>query len=653
MKHLFIICTFIGIATTMYAQQPNYQREYGKVTGYELAMKEFEADKNAEAVVLYETGKYFFIADYNRGFILSMEIKTKIKILSQAGIKYAEFEIPYYASDEMEDVYDLEATTYNLTDGRIEKTELDKKTIYEETPVPNWRVKKFAMPNVREGSVVEMKYTIRTPYFFNMREWMFQKKIPVVYSMLEYRAIPYYEYVYILKGTNKFDEFSNEVLSHEHQFRNLRYKEVAFKMGMKDVPAFRDEEFITSENDYMISLNFQISTYNYPGGGKKAVMSTWPLICDELLKHEDFGKYIKASEKLAQKKIPALGLNGESKKELLKDIVQYVKMNYNWNGLNTKYASLKPSDLEKKKIGNSADINLFLIGMLRAAGFTVNPIALSTRKHGAVSRNHPFIQFLNYVIAQVELDGEVYLLDATESAHYFDELPQRCIHVNGIVVSPKSDSWIFTEQKEPALTQKRFYIKLNENASALKVNAEVTAYTHDAYNYRSVYKNDESNLINMLREQGIEPIGNIETKNYKETEQPFVFSYYCEPAVEQANNKLFIAPFLNQARTENIFKQSVRTLPVDLILFHAGEYESTIEIPEGYEIEFLPETKNVDNKFMKISYQIKQDGNKLSVKAGYEFKQNIYAAKDYQPLKHTYDWLVNKCNEMIVLVRKE
>lgn len=652
MKKLLLASMFVWITAAIGAQEPNYQREYGKITGYELAMKEYAPDRNAEAVVLYETGKYFFTTDYDRGFLLIMEVKSKVKILTQAGIKYAEFEIPYYVSDEVEDIYDLEATTYNLTDGRVEKTILDKKTIYEETPAPNWRVKKFAMPNVREGSVVEVKYTIKTPYFFNMREWMFQKKIPVVYSMLEYRAIPYYEYVYILKGTNKFDEFSNEVLSQEHQFRNLRYKEVAFKMGMKEVPAFRDEEFITSANDYMLSLNFQISAYNHPGGGRRAVMSTWPLICDELLKHEDFGKYIKASEKVAQKKLAALNSGGPSK-ETLKDIVQYVKMNYNWNGVTTKYASLKASDFDKKKIGNSADINLFLIGMLKSAGFTVSPIALSTRKHGIVSKNHPFIQFMNYAIAQVELDGETYLLDATEPAHYFDELPQRCIHVNGLVVRPKSDTWIFTEQKNPSLTEKKFHIGFNETADALKVDAEVTAYTHDAYNYRSVYKKDEANLINMLRSQGIEPVGEIETKNYSETELPFVFTYHCEPAVEQANGKLFIAPFLNQARTENIFKQAVRTLPVDLILFHAAKYESTIEIPDGYEVDFLPENKRVNNKFMKIGYEINRVDNKLHVKAEYEFMQNMYLAKEYQALKMTYDYLVSKCNEMIVLVRKE
>ena len=241
---IFLIFTFT--VNFIYAQDPVYDREYGKITPYELTMEDYVMDKDAEAVVLYETGRYFFTFDYDEGFMLIMEIKTKIKILKQSGIKYAEFKIPYYNSNNsIEKVYGLDGATYNMENAQITKTTLELENVFEEKLTENWKVKKFAMPNVKEGSVIEMKYTISTPYYFNMREWEFQKKIPVVYSALEYRAIPYYEYTYIVKGTNKLDELRRVVLPEEHQARNLRYKEVAYHMGMKNLPAFKDEEFIT------------------------------------------------------------------------------------------------------------------------------------------------------------------------------------------------------------------------------------------------------------------------------------------------------------------------------------------------------------------------------------------------------------------------
>ena len=276
-----ILFAFIALlpAILSNAQQNAFSLKFGKVTNYELNLSEYDQDKDAEAVVLFRTGLYYFSRDDMKGgFELNMEITTKIKILKQAGIKYGEFEIPYYIGDrESETIWGLEAVTYNIFNGAIEKASLEKKNIFEEKINDNWRMKKFAMPDVREGSVVEVKYTIKTPFFFNMREWRFQGKIPVIHSSLEYRAIPFFEYVYIVKGTSKLDEFTEIVNPREIQFRHIKYREIAYNFGMKNLPAFRDEEFITSENDYIISANFQISKINHLSGGSKAIMSTWPL----------------------------------------------------------------------------------------------------------------------------------------------------------------------------------------------------------------------------------------------------------------------------------------------------------------------------------------------------------------------------------------
>jgi hypothetical protein len=635
------------------AQKPNYERIFGKVSNYELAMTEYEKDKEAEAVVLYETGRYFFRFNDSRGrFDLIMEIKTKIKVLKQAGIKYGEFEIPLYYGDEVETIYGLEGAVYNLDHGKIQKTEFNKKNIYEERPHTNWKVLKFAMPDVREGSVIELQYSLITPYYFNMREWNFQKKIPVVYSSLEYKAIPYYEYVYILKGASKLDEFENEISNHDIQFGRYKYKEIIYLMGMNDLPAFKDEEFITSEKDYMISLNFQISKYHYPSGGNREEMSTWPLICDALIKETSFGKYIKSSEKSAHKMLPELDLKNMTEKEKIEKITQYVKFNYNWNGRESKYSSLKTADFLKQKTGNSADINLFLTGMLRAAGFDANPVVLSTRRNGMINTEYPFIQFLNYVIVQVSGRDTTYLLDATESMLRFDELPQRCINVNGLVVTPKSDTWFYIVQNEPAFTVKSFDVRLNETLDALEVHTEVTSYAHDAYHYRRIFRNKPDHLLEMLKNRGVESAREIDTKNYLNLDQPFVFSYQSSPPVEKADNKIFVSPFLNQSVTENIFKQARRELHVDLILYHAAEYKSVIEIPQGYKVEYLPESKSYNNKAMKIDYQAEKKENKIHITASYEFKSNLYPAKDYPVLKMSYEEIVKKFNEMIVLVKE-
>ena len=654
MKKLLLCLTgFFFFISAGNSQTENYSQEYGKVTQYEMSMTEYKPDKDAEAVVLYEYGKNFFVPDYNKGgFRLYMQYFIKIKVLKQAGIEYAEFEIPYYVeTNDMELVTELKGTTYNMENNQLTETPLNSRNIYEENYGKTVRVKKFAMPDVREGSVIELKYTIETPWFFNMREWKFQKKIPVVYSCLDYKAIPYYEYTYIMKGADKFDEFVSEAQTSDIQFGTLTYREMLYTFGMKNLPAFKDEEFISSTKDYMVSINFQVSKIHNPRGGATEIMSTWKQLNEEYLKDNNFGRYIKNSEKESKKVLETLDLTELTEAEQVKLISDYVRFNYNWNGRNDKFATNKLADFLKQKTGNTADINLYLTGMLRAAGIEATPVVLSTRNNGAVSLTHPFSKFLNYVIVHARANDTTYLIDATESALAFDELPERCTNVMGLLVKPKSDEWIDILQKKLAVTEKDFKVKINEPVGKLGVQTNVTAHSFDSYYYRSNYQGKEENLREFLRNKETELIGEIKVENYADTEQPFVFTYQSEPQIEELDGKFFIKPFLNQSVTDNIFKQTKRTLPVDLIYLRAAKFTSTIEIPEGYKVEYLPNKLNTNNILMKIEYDAIENNNKIIVTAYYEFKHAIYDAKFYNILKVSYEGVVKKFNEMIVLAK--
>ncbi|MDR0232584.1 MAG: DUF3857 and transglutaminase domain-containing protein [Dysgonamonadaceae bacterium] len=653
MKRAILFCVILLVVFAAKSQDL-YTQEPWKITQHEITMTAYDKDLDAEAVVLYEIGNTSFLGNDNTGYFeMHKEIRTKIKILNQAGIKYAEFEIPFYEENSKpEMIRNLRAVTYNIEDGKLSKTELNDKNVFEEKRENNWKCKKFAMPNVKEGSVVEVSYTIVSPYLFNIDEWKFQKKIPVIYSRFSLKAVPYYEYTYIMKGAKKFDEYTHGLVPNSDvQWRSLKYKIYQYNMGMKDIPAFKDEEFITSEKDHMISLNFQLSKIHRPDGRRDDIMSTWPALCNDFLKHDLFGKYIDAAAKEAKKILPTLNLAGKSIEEQIKIITDYVKSNYSWNGNVRKMANSKVSDLLKQKRGNSAELNLFLAGMLSAANIKVQPILLSTRKNGKVSQGHPFESFLNYVIVQANTGEKNILLDATESMLLYNELPERCINVKGLVVEKNSEQWIDIVHDELALTEKEFDLKFNDNLTLLTSEIRYNAYAYDAYQYRAAYYSDTQNLYDLFMRRSVEPQGDIKVENYTELDKPFIISFKTESAGEGMADKLFIAPFLNQSQTDNLFKQKQRTLPVDLIHRHAAKFKSIIHIPEGYKVDYLPKEVKHDGKQMIINYTAVENPEKKQIEiiANYQFKNYIYEAKDYQTLKVLFDQMIKTFNETIVL----
>lgn len=660
MKQLlkYTLVSLLLLSFTNGYSQENFSLEDAKITQYEMTMTEYSKDKDAEALVIFEKGKNYFRYYDNQGFQLIMEHKIKIKVLKQAGIEYADFEIPYYiGGNVLEDVSEIKGVTYNYDDGVLSKTELVRTNIFDEKLPNEMRMKKFTMPNVKEGSIIEVSYTHTTPYFSRMDEWKFQKKIPVNYSNLEYRATPFFEYAYILKGRAKFDKASSEMGTDEFRIGRLTYKEMIFNFGMESLPAFKDEEFITSPRDYMVSLNMQLAKTTSGQGITKEFLSTWPKICEVLLKEDTFGKYLKNSEKEAKKILPTLGLEGKSQTEQMKIISDYVKTNYKWNSSVGKFAQTdKLSDFLKNKTGNSGNINLFLTGLLRGAGLDANPVILSTRDHGRVSRDHPFESFMNYVVANVKIDGKNMTLDATEPLLHYNELPNRCINVEGLLVSNDKkvpEQWFFIEQNILATTLKKIKVAIMPQQRSLHINATYVAFGNDAYSLRKIYQDESYDLKEYLkRTANINVAGKVETSNFEDKDKPFTFNFECDLPIEMNGDKIFIEPFCGLSERNNLFTQKSRSLLVDLVFYGGNSYESEIEIPEGYKVEYLPKSIVRNTPIMNITYSSKVEGNKILINAEYTMNASIFKAEVYPTLKNIFGATIDKFKEMIVLVKE-
>lgn len=89
-----------------------------------------------------------------------------------------------------------------------------------------------------------------------------------------------------------------------------------------------------------------------------------------------------------------------------------------------------------------------------------------------------------------------------------------------------------------------------------------------------------------------------------------------------------------------------------MIFIQGEKYKSVIEIPDGYEVEFLPKSSHPKNETMAINYDAKVDGNKIIIEAGYEMNKNIFSAGEYNILKAMFAGAIGRFSEMVVLVKK-
>ncbi|RZK31118.1 MAG: DUF3857 domain-containing protein [Hymenobacter sp.] len=169
------------LATTAHAQTAPVKTpelKFGKPEPADFDAKNFVADSAAKAVVLYDHGTTRF---HLKGMSFQMETErtTRIKILKKSGYDYATVEIPlYHRETDEEKISSLKGFTYNEVGGKIEKVKLDGSNMFSEDRTKNVRVRKFTLPNVREGAVIEYTYTVTSDFLFNFQDWTFQREIP-------------------------------------------------------------------------------------------------------------------------------------------------------------------------------------------------------------------------------------------------------------------------------------------------------------------------------------------------------------------------------------------------------------------------------------------------------------------------------------------
>ncbi|GAT62578.1 DUF3857 domain-containing protein [Paludibacter jiangxiensis] len=628
-----------------------FLHEFGKCSNEDFELKKYDKAPNADAVVIYDIGKSYF-SESGGGFNVVFERKLKLKIFNKAGIKHANFDIPYYTGKNGdESVSELQGNVYNYENGSVRVSHLDTEKDYNEKQNEHWKIKKIAMPDVKEGSVVELAYTITSPYVFNFRNWEFQSHIPVIYSEYITKMIPFYEYTYILQGMPRFDDFKNyQSEGSEYSFAGVKYHEMIYDFVMKDLPGFKDESFITSEQDYIVKMDFQLSAMHYPDGRVEKIMRTWPELSKELLDNDYFGRYINAARKKAKDILLPLNLSALTKKDKAKIIFEYVISNYSWNKEVSKFVDKSVKDFSLSKTGNSASINLFMLAMLNEAGIEADPVVLSTRNHGKIKMDYPFEYFFNDVVAYAKLDSGTVVMDATEPLCTFNQIPTRCLNDRGLVVQKNKVEWIPLKGTTPSKEEYQLEIKLNSSLDSVRQSCKLISTGYDAVYYRDTYQSEKDKLKKKLLGSNALETEKLEADNLTQPEKPFLLRYEKNNAIDVVDGKLIIEPFGNTVMSENPLKQQLRSYPVDMTYQKTNKFYARIMVPAGYKLLSKPEDMSINNGLVRVIYTASaMDDQTVQIVASYEFKKDVYPSEDYSNLKAYINMIVSKFNDKIVL----
>lgn len=639
--------------------------KFGKVNPEDFDLSTAKFDPEAGAVVIADVGNSSFEGNTKGWFTLIYQRKKRIKILKKSGLDAASESVTLYTSGSNEErLQNFKAYTYNLEGGKVIQTKLDEASMFKEKLSKNHTRHKFTFPAVKEGSIIEMSYTINSDYLFNLQPWQFQGEYPSLWSEYQIEIPQFFNYVFLPQGylpftidksTSSFKHY-NLLMPNEHP--GLPSDNISLSANLSqrrwvitNAPALKEERFTSTMSNYVSKVEFQLSQYRFPDMPVKDIMGNWVSATEAMMKDEDFGVPLQNANNWLNDDMRGIVTKSATPLEKAKQIYRYVRDNFTCTNYNKVYISTPLKQVFAKKNGTVAEINLLLTAMLKHEDLDASPVILSTRSHGYALDLYPIMDRFNYVISELLIDGNPYYLDASRQMG-FGKLSSEIYNGSARVISARPMPVYFVADS----------VKESKITSVFVINGEKGEMVGQFTSQYGYIESDQ--LRDNIRKNGQEAFekkiesgynGDIQIKNLafdslKDLENVVSVRYDFEMK-NMTEDIVYFNPLMSEGLKENLFKAAERYYPVEMPCAMDEVFILNMEIPKGYAIDELPKSTKVNFNENEgyFEYIISKNGTeRLQLRTRVTLNKASFTPDDYASLRDFFGYVVKKHGEQIV-----
>lgn len=648
-RTLLSILVLISIGMHLNAQSIELNTRFGKVSKEELKMNSYDRDTSANAVMLYENTDVFMNIGTTSAFELTRVRHMRIKVLKEEGVNWGDFEFIYFTSStNFESFNGIEVNTYNLVDDKIVVSKMPKKFVFDEKFSDNYRKLTFSAQDVKVGSVIEVKFTIKSSMYWQIDDVFFQRSIPVNLAECTIKIPDCFTFNKKMNGYHQID-YSSDMES----FMGGAY---TFKIGIdhfktSDIPAFRLEPFVYNTSQYLSSIHYDIRSLTIPGVIYEDFSRQWSDVDHNFMESEMMKKFRSDCRLINEVKSIDAGLSDEEK---IVSVVKLVKNVVQWN----KEYRLFPEELSKtlsQRSGSNADINCLVAGCLRELGFRVDPVFIKFRTSGVLMEFQPELNPYDTFILRIKpADADAMYIDCGASEGYINILDPLMLIKNGRHINKEGiGQWIDLTRLCRNATVMSVTEIVGTEPIAATGNVSLKYFGEDAYvfkNYYHSFKDEESYIDDLENDHGID-IRQLAVKNKEEFTKESSVAFTYSKDLESSGNMIYINPFFDKFHSKDSFQSMTREYPVDFPYPYTIQYSYTLLVPQGYSVEQIPEPKTLTlDKLNSVAKLVSiSSGNTIQIMFTYNQKETFGAIADYELIRTFWQLLAETYDSMIVL----
>ena len=654
---LWVVAALLCLSQTATAQV-----QHGKPSKRLLSETRFEYDHDAPAAYLFKTCRahifYDDLIEGQKGFKAELSYHHRIKFYKKEGFQFASDEIELFNSHTVADkLVRISIVTYTLKDGKIERNALRMQDVDKKKTAKGSTLVTFKAIALEEGSVVDIKYTVKTPYLFSLPTWYFQAGIPVYHSSYTITYPDFIEYEMATKGFAKIkEEETSNISNFDKSSNNIKtqYTEIERTYTASHVSAFFTEPFLSTPLNYVSQLDCSLVGHQVPGGRNMGHAYTWKELGSRFMGHVHFGGRLDNAvflENPIADKIDGL----EDKSAIAMEVFEHITQAVTWNKKLALYCRRSLKDVYESGQGNTAELNLLLVAALKKAGINAFPVLVSTKEHGFVNPLKPSTECFNTVVTGLKLEDDVvHTLDGTTPLAGLDILPNYCLNQNGLRIG-EFVRWVPLLGKKKEEESYMATLSLDED-EIIRGKLQYTTKDYAAHQMRLERSKEKSTKL-FIRD--------LDRKNEKfrvlggkvvglnDLNKPVQLNLEIEltKSVDENGDEWAFHPIFINPLTKNPFKEMERQYPVELPMPIKKSFVMMLELPEGFEIKKLPKAEIVKlpNGGGKFSYNAVAMGAKIQLVCSYSIDRKDFTNDEYKHLRSFYEAIISKQKELIVL----
>lgn len=660
-KRLLISCVLAALCSLAFSQ-----KKFSKITEADFALPAEASDSSVDAVYIYRIGDTHFELNES-GTFMQTDTRVRIQILTEKGKEYANQAITYYYNEKgsqanNDRVLSLTASSYNLVDGKVVKTNMSSKYQFVEKVNDYSRRTKFTIPEVKVGSIIEYKFTIQSPRYTVIPTWYLQEDDPVRYSFYSATIPEWFKYQVEQRGFAPMKyEKTRTTIQVPMRGDIGKIDATRYVFEAENLTSFKNANFLYSKKDYMQRVEFELSGIEIPGEVYKNYTLSWADVRKSLDEDYDYASTLKMKNPYADE-MASLPLEGKPAAVKASLLFAFLKNKLKWDE-SYKFTPKLSKALKEGK-GSNVDLNFIYLSMLRDAGVKATPFVLRLRSQGRLPLTHASMDKLTTcAVAIADENGSLLFADCSANNGDINILPVKLLN-DGILYDPN-----ITETSAAGGTRGEIYdlTGIMGNATNTRINVSfneegdfvgqriVTRTGLSSMQYKDGYAEKEDSISFIeTKEKNLKcKISSFRLRNGEGVGRA------CEERIRftkenmKDGDRIYFNPLVFADETTNYFTDAERLVPVEFPALETTSITSVIPIPEGYAVEELPKAETITLPgYLGATISCEVQENSLVTKYEFEVGKALVPATEYAKLQEFWKDVL-RINSLMVCLKKQ